>query len=133
MLLVQPSVIDPARAPAGKGTAWAYCHVPAGSNIDRTAAIERQIERFAPGFRDTVLARRVWNPAELAASNPNLLAGDVSGGAMTLTGLVARPTLRTYRTSNPRDLPLQQLHPPRRRRPRHGRPQRRPGRPRRPT
>ncbi len=101
VLLVQPSIIDPARAPAGKGTAWAYCHVPAGSNIDRTAAIERQIERFAPGFRDTVLARRVWNPAELAASNPNLLAGDVSGGAMTLTGLVARPTLRTYRTSNP--------------------------------
>ncbi len=101
ILLVQPSVIDPTRAPAGKGTAWAYCHVPAGSNVDRTEAIERQIERFAPGFRDTVLARKVWNPAKLAASNPNLLAGDVSGGAMTLTGLLARPTLRAYRTSNP--------------------------------
>ena len=102
LLLVQPSVIDPSRAPAGKHTAWAYCHVPAGSDVDRTGAIELQIERFAPGFRDTVLARRVWNPADLAASNPNLLAGDVSGGAMTLTGLVARPTLRAYRTSNPR-------------------------------
>ena len=100
ILLVQPSVIDPTRAPAGKGTAWAYCHVPAGSDVDRIEAIERQIERFAPGFRDTVLARKVWNPAKLAASNPNLLAGDVSGGAMTLTGLLARPTLRAYRTSN---------------------------------
>ncbi len=101
LLLVQPSVVDPSRAPAGKGTAWAYCHVPAGSDVDRTEAIERQIERFAPGFRDTVLARRVWNPTQLTASNPNLLAGDVSGGAMTLTGLLARPTLRSYRTSNP--------------------------------
>ena len=101
VLLVQPSVIDPSRAPAGKQTAWAYCHVPSGSNLDRTEAIERQIERFAPGFRDTVLARRTWNSSELAASNPNLLAGDLSGGAMTLTGLLARPTLRAYRTSNP--------------------------------
>ncbi len=100
VLLVQPSVVDPSRAPAGKATAWAYCHVPAGSNVDRTDAIERQIERFAPGFGHTVLARKVWSPSELAAWNPNLRAGDVSGGAMTLTGLLARPTLRAYRTSD---------------------------------
>ncbi len=102
VLLVQPSLFDPTRAPEGKHTAWAYCHVPAGSDIDRTDAIERQIERFAPGFRDVVLARRKWNADELTAWNPNLLAGDVSGGAMTLTGMLARPTLRSYRTSNPR-------------------------------
>ncbi len=102
VLLVQPSLFDPSRAPAGKHTAWAYCHVPAGSDVDRTEAIERQIERFAPGFRDIVLARRKWNAGELTAWNPNLLAGDVSGGAMTLTGMLARPTLRSYRTSNPR-------------------------------
>lgn len=102
VLLVQPSVIDPSRAPAGKHTAWSYCHVPAGSDVDRTDAIERQIERFAPGFRDVVLARHTWNATDLTGWNPNLLGGDVSGGAMTLTGLLARPTLRTYRTSNPR-------------------------------
>ena len=102
LILVQPSLFDPSRAPAGKHTAWAYCHVPAGSTVDRTKAIEDQIERFAPGFRDVVLARRKWGSEDLTAWNPNLRGGDVSGGAMTLTGLVARPTLRTYRTSNPR-------------------------------
>lgn len=102
VLLVQPSLFDRSRAPAGKHTAWAYCHVPSGSDADRTEAIERQIERFAPGFRDTVLARRTWNPGNLAAWDPNLLAGDVSGGSMTLSGMLARPTLRSYRTSNPR-------------------------------
>ncbi len=101
-LLVQPSVVDPSRAPAGKHTAWIYCHVPTGFTGDRTAAIERQLERFAPGFRDVVLARRTWNADELAAWNPNLLAGDVSGGVMTLSGMLARPTLRSYRTSYPR-------------------------------
>ena len=101
LLLVQPSLADPSRAPAGKHTAWVYCHVPSGSDVDRTEAIERQIERFAPGFRDVVLARRAWSPSALAGWNPNLLAGDVSGGAMTLSGLLARPTLRSYRTSNP--------------------------------
>ena len=102
LILVQPSLFDPSRAPAGKHTAWAYCHVPAGSTTDRTAAIEAQIERFAPGFRDTVLARRKWNSEDLADWNANLLGSDVSGGSMTLTGMLARPTLRTYRTSNPR-------------------------------
>lgn len=101
-LLVQPSLFDPSRAPRGKHTAWVYCHVPSGFNGDRTAAIERQIERFAPGFGEVVLARKTWNAEQLAAWNPNLRAGDVSGGVMTLSGMLARPTLRTYRTSNPR-------------------------------
>lgn len=107
VLLVQPSLFDPARAPLSPGgrpqhTAWAYCHVPAGSDADRTAAIEAQVERFAPGFRDVILARCAWNSSALFKWNPNLAGGDVSGGAMTLSQLLARPTLRTYRTSNPR-------------------------------
>jgi phytoene dehydrogenase-like protein len=101
VLLVQPSLFDASRAPAGKHTAWAYCHVPAGSNVDRSAIIDAQIERFAPGFRDCVLERRASNADDLARWNPNLLGGDVSGGAMTLSQLIARPTLREYRTSNP--------------------------------
>jgi phytoene dehydrogenase-like protein len=107
VLLVQPSLFDSSRAPlAASGqaqhTAWAYCHVPAGSDLDRTAVIEAQIARFAPGFQDCVLARRASNATELARWDPNLLGGDISGGAMTLTQLLARPTLRMYRTSNPR-------------------------------
>jgi phytoene dehydrogenase-like protein len=101
VLLVQPSLFDPSRAPQGKHTAWAYCHVPTGSIVDRTAIIEAQIERFAPGFRDTILARRASNATALAAWNPNLLAGDISGGAMTFPQLLFRPTARGYRTSNP--------------------------------
>jgi phytoene dehydrogenase-like protein len=101
VLLVQPSLFDPTRAPEGKHTAWAYCHVPSGSIVDRTAVIESQIERFAPGFRDTILARRASNADALAAWNPNLIAGDISGGAMTLSQLIFRPTTRGYRTSNP--------------------------------
>ncbi len=100
VLLVQPSLFDPARAPEGKHTAWAYCHVPAGSADDMSDVIEAQVERFAPGFRDCVLARRASGAAELGAWNANLAGGDVSGGAMTLGQLVARPTLRGYRTSN---------------------------------
>ncbi|MGI4829212.1 MAG: phytoene desaturase family protein [Janthinobacterium lividum] len=102
LILVQPSLFDPSRAPEGKHTAWAYCHVPEGCTGDRTEAIERQIERFAPGFRDAVLARHTWTPDDLSAWNPNLLGGDVSGGVMTLSGMIARPTLRAYRTSNPK-------------------------------
>lgn len=102
LLVVQPSLFDPTRAPEGKHTAWAYCHVPAGYTGDRTEAIERQLERFAPGFRDVVLARYAWNADDLSAWNPNLAGGDVSGGVMTLSGMVARPTLRAYRTSNPK-------------------------------
>ena len=102
VLLVQPSLFDPTRAPAGQHTAWAYCHVPNGSNLDLTDVIERQVERFAPGFRDIVLARRASDSAALEAWNPNLAGGDISGGAMTLSGLLARPTARLYRTSNPK-------------------------------
>jgi phytoene dehydrogenase-like protein len=101
VLLVQPSLFDPTRAPAGNHTAWAYCHVPHGSTLDRTEGIEAQIARFAPGFRDTILAKRASGATELAAWNPNLLGGDISGGAMTLPQLLARPTLRQYRTGNP--------------------------------
>jgi phytoene dehydrogenase-like protein len=101
VLLVQPSLFDPSRAPEGKHTAWAYCHVPTGSIVDRTAVIESQIERFAPGFRDCVLARRASNAEALATWNPNLLGGDITGGAMTLSQLLFRPTAHGYRTSNP--------------------------------
>jgi phytoene dehydrogenase-like protein len=102
VLLVQPSLFDPTRAPAGKHTAWAYCHVPIGSTHDYTDTIIKQITRFAPHFRDIILAKVANNASTLAAWNPNLAGGDVSGGAMTLTQLLARPTLRQYRTSNPR-------------------------------
>ena len=102
VLLTQPSLFDPSRAPAGNHTAWGYCHVPVGSTQDRTAVIERQVERFAPGFRSCILARRSWNSEQLADWDPNLAGGDVSGGSMTLTQLIARPTLSLYRTSNPR-------------------------------
>jgi phytoene dehydrogenase-like protein len=101
VLLVQPSLFDETRAPAGKHTAWAYCHVPNGSTRDLTQVIEDQVTRFAPNFRDTILARRASNSTALAAWNPNLAGGDVSGGAMTLTQLAFRPTARTYSTSNP--------------------------------
>jgi phytoene dehydrogenase-like protein len=101
VLVVQPSLFDPTRAPAGQHTAWAYCHTPTGSVEDCTPAIEAQLERFAPGFRDCVLARRASNSAALAAWDPNLVGGDLSGGAMTLLQLLSRPTAKLYRTSHP--------------------------------
>jgi phytoene dehydrogenase-like protein len=100
VLLVQPSLFDSSRAPEGKHTAWAYCHVPTGSTEDLTNVVEDQITRFAPDFRDTILARRASNTADLAAWDPNLLGGDICGGAMTLSQLIFRPTAHTYRTSN---------------------------------
>jgi phytoene dehydrogenase-like protein len=101
VLLVQPSLFDNTRAPAGKHTAWAYCHVPTGSTDDLTDVIENQIERFAPGFRDCILAKRGSNSITLATWNANLTGGDISGGAMTLSQLLFRPTAKQYRTSNP--------------------------------
>ncbi len=101
VLLVQPSLFDPTRAPEGKHTAWAYCHVPNGSALDHTEAIERQILRFAPAFRDVVLARTISPPAALESWNPNLIGGDLSGGAMTPRQLLVRPTLSLYRTPRP--------------------------------
>ena len=101
VLLAQPSVCDADRAPAGRYTAWAYCHVPNGSNVDMTARIEQQVERFAPGFREVILARHTMGPAALETHNPNLVGGDFTGGAHTVRHLIARPTWRGYRTPVP--------------------------------
>ncbi len=101
VLFVQPGVVDSSRAPQGKHTAWAYCHVPNGSAIDMTDAIEKQVERFAPGFRDCILARRVMNTGDMEAYNPNYIGGDINGGAATISQLFTRPVLRLspYRTT----------------------------------
>jgi phytoene dehydrogenase-like protein len=100
VLLAQPSLFDASRAPRGKHTAWAYTHVPNGSSEDMTARIEAQIERFAPGFRQRILARSVTPPAALEAMNPNLVGGNVGGGAQDLAQIFARPVLSRdpYRT-----------------------------------
>jgi phytoene dehydrogenase-like protein len=104
VLLAQQSLFDPTRAPAGKHVGWAYCHVPAGSTVDMTENIERQVERFAPGFRDSILARSAWNTAEVEQHNANYLGGDISGGVMDLGQLFTRPTVRMspYSTPNPK-------------------------------
>jgi len=91
VILAQPSLFDPSRAPAGKHTAWAYCHVPNGCDYDMTQYIESQVERFAPGFKDTILSRSSFSPARLEAENPNLVGGDIVGGAQTLRQLLCRP------------------------------------------
>jgi len=100
VLLAQQSLFDDSRAPAGRHTAWAYCHVPNGSTEDRTDAIEAQVERFAPGFRETILARSVRGPAELERENANYVGGDINTGLMDLHQLVFRPVRRAvpYRT-----------------------------------
>jgi phytoene dehydrogenase-like protein len=101
VLLVQPSLFDPSRAPAGKHTAWAYCHVPNGSMEDMLPRLENQIERFAPGFRDCVLARKVFSPAGLEQKDANLVGGDIGGGALDAGQFLFRPTWRHYATSDP--------------------------------
>jgi phytoene dehydrogenase-like protein len=98
VLVAQPSLFDETRAPVGKHTLWAYCHVPNGSTEDRTEAIEAQVERFAPGFRNRILARRSAGPAEFERGNPNAIGGDVIGGANTLRQSFIRPTPSLYRT-----------------------------------
>ncbi len=100
VLLAQPSLFDPSRAPAGRHTAWAYCHVPNGSTFNMTERVEAQIERFAPGFRDCILARHTLNCAQLEERNANLVGGDINGGAADLWQLLARPVLSAhpYRT-----------------------------------
>lgn len=98
VLLGQPSLFDPSRAPVGRHTAWAYCHVPNGSAEDYTESIERQITRFAPDFRDCILARSISSPAALERWNPNLIGGDFVGGAMDFRQLLFRPTPSLYRT-----------------------------------
>ena len=94
VLVAQPSRFDPTRAPEGKHTLWGYCHVPNGSTVDMVARVEAQIERFAPGFRDLVLARHVMGPAALEARNPNQVGGDIGDGAYTLRQLFLRPVAR---------------------------------------
>ena len=101
VLVAQPTLFDPTRAPEGKHVLWAYCHVPNGSAVDMTERIEAQIERFAPGFRDCVLARHVSSPATLERMDANLAGGDVSGGALDLRQFFIRPTLRPYSTGAP--------------------------------
>ncbi len=99
LIVTQPSLFDSTRAPHGKHTGWAYCHVPLGSTVDVTEHIENQIERFAPGFRDRILARNVLTPAGLESRNPNIVGGDINGGAQDLGQLFLRPTWRLYSTS----------------------------------
>jgi phytoene dehydrogenase-like protein len=104
VLLCQQSQVDPSRAPAGKHTGYAYCHVPAGSSSDRTAAIEDQVERFAPGFRDRILARHVMNAMDLERYNPAFVGGAITGGVADLGQLFTRPVARwnPYTTPNAR-------------------------------
>jgi phytoene dehydrogenase-like protein len=99
VLVAQPSLFDPTRAPNGQHTLWAYCHVPNGSTVDMSERIERQIERFAPGFRDCILARNVMTPADYERYNPNLAGGDINGGIQDLAQMFLRPTARMYSTS----------------------------------
>ena len=104
VLLAQQSQFDGTRAPAGMHTSWAYCHVPNGSAIDQSEVIERQIERFAPGFRDRILARSSMNAPAFEAYNPNYVGGAVTGGAADITQLFTRPVARVdpYSTPNPK-------------------------------
>lgn len=101
VIVAQQSFFDRTRAPNGKHTAWAYCHVPNGSTVDMTDAIENQIERFAPGFRDTILARHRMNTADYQAYNSNYLGGDINGGVQDIFQLIMRPTLRLNPYSTP--------------------------------
>lgn len=102
--LSQPSLFDDTRAPAGKHTAWAYCHVPHGSTVDVAALVEEQVERFAPGFQATILARSTKNAADMERYDPNYIGGDINGGAADLDQLFFRPVARTapYATPNGR-------------------------------
>jgi phytoene dehydrogenase-like protein len=102
-LVAQPGVVDPSRAPEGKHTLWGYCHVPAGSTVDMTERIEAQIERFAPGFGDLVIARSTRTAAEVERRNPNHVGGDITGGAPTVRQTLFRPVVRwnQYRTALP--------------------------------
>jgi phytoene dehydrogenase-like protein len=101
MIVVQPSLFDASRAPLGRHTAWAYCHVPNGSTEDMLPRMEAQMERFAPGFRECVLARRVFPPADLQHMDRNFEGGDISGGAVDGLQLFMRPGWRFYATSDP--------------------------------
>jgi phytoene dehydrogenase-like protein len=99
VLLAQPTLFDPSRAPEGRHVAWAYCHLPNASTVDMLPRLETQIERFAPGFRECILERRVFAPAALEAMDANLIGGDIGGGAVDLRQFLFRPTWRHYATS----------------------------------
>lgn len=101
VILAQPSGFDSSRAPQGQQTLWAYCHVPHGSDVDQTDVIERQIERFAPGFRDRIIARHTIDPTQLEAYNANDVGGDINGGAGNLRQLVTRPVVSTHPWKTP--------------------------------
>jgi len=109
ILLAQQSLFDASRAPAGKHTAWAYCHVPNGHSGDVSAAIEAQVERFAPGFRDRILARHVYTADQMEAYNPNYVGGDINGGVQDLRQLFTRPAIRL----NPYRIPAGDRQAPR--------------------
>jgi phytoene dehydrogenase-like protein len=100
LILAQPTVADPTRAPAGKHVGWAYCHVPNGSTVDMRERIEAQVERFAPGFTSRILARHVMGPADIERHNANNVGGDINGGIADLRQLFIRPTPRLYATPN---------------------------------
>ena len=99
VLVAQPSLFDPTRAPQGKHVLWAYCHVPNASNFNMLDRMEAQIERFAPGFRDCILARRMFSPSALEQMDANLIGGDIVGGASDLRQFLFRPTSQFYATS----------------------------------
>jgi phytoene dehydrogenase-like protein len=101
VIVAQPSLFDVTRAPEGKHVAWVYCHLPNGSDVDMTSRIEAQLERFAPGFRDCVIARRVSSPAALEILDANLVGGDINGGQLSVRQLLFRPALGNYSTGTP--------------------------------
>ena len=101
VLLSQPSLFDPSRAPVPCHTAWAYCHVPNGSTMEMTARIEAQVERFAPGFRDTILVRHTMAPSDFQTYNENYIGGDINGGAQDIRQLFTRPVARLVPYSTP--------------------------------
>jgi phytoene dehydrogenase-like protein len=102
IILSQPSLFDGSRAPRGQHTLWAYCHVPNGSQTDVAERMEKQIERFAPGFRDCILARSVMGPNRLELHNSNLVGGDINGGLQNISQMFTRPTWQMYATPNKR-------------------------------
>jgi phytoene dehydrogenase-like protein len=103
VLVVQPTLADDSRAPRGRHVLWGYCHVPNGSTADMSGAIERQIERFAPGFRDCIVARHTMAPADMERRNANLVGGDITGGAADVWQLLARPVLSLDPYATPMD------------------------------
>ena len=106
VLVAQPSLFDPSRAPAGKHTVWVYCHAPARSTFDMTDRVEAQIERFAPGFRDVVLARHTFNSVEMENYNPNYIGGDINAGVQDIFQFFTRPSL----SLNPYQTPAKDIY-----------------------